>query len=172
VQRGQKVLINGAGGGIGTFAVQIAKAFGAEVTGVCSTGNVEMVRSIGADHVVDYTCEDFTRGDVRYDLMLDTIGNRSLRECRRVLTPKAVYVSISGAMAHLLGTSMLKPFVSQDIEIPVAKRNKADLEILSGLIEVGKVTPVIDRTYALNEVPAAIRYLETGHARGKIVITV
>ena len=172
IQAGQKVLILGASGGVGTFAVQIAKSFGAEVTGVCSTKNVEMVRSIGADHVVDYTCEDFTRGDVRYDLMLDTIGNRSLRECRRVLTPKAVYVSISGAMAHLLGTSMLKPFVSQDIEIPVAKRNKADLEILSGLIEVGKVTPVIDRTYPLNEVPAAIRYLETGHARGKIVITV
>ena len=172
IQAGQKVLILGASGGVGTFAVQIAKSFGAEVTGVCSTKNVEMVRSIGADHVVDYTCEDFTRGDVRYDLMLDTIGNRSLRECRRVLTPKAVYVSISGAMAHLLGTSILKPFVSQDIEIPVAKRNKADLEILSGLIEVGKVTPVIDRTYPLNEVPAAIRYLETGHARGKIVITV
>ena len=172
IQAGQKVLILGASGGVGTFAVQIAKSFGAEVTGVCSTKNVEMVRSIGADHVVDYTREDFTRGETRYDLMLDTVGNRSLRECRRVLTPKAVYVSISGAMAHLLGTSMLKPFVSQDIEIPVAKRNKADLEILSGLIEVGKVTPVIDRTYPLNEVPAAIRYLETGHARGKIVITV
>ena len=172
IHAGQKVLIVGASGGVGTFAVQIAKSFGAEVTGVCSTKNVEMVRAIGADHVVDYTREDFTRSEARYDLMLDTVGNRSLRECRRVLTPKAVYVSISGAMAHLIGTSMLKTFVSQDIEIPVAKRNKDDLEILKGLIEAGKLTPVIDRTYKLSEVRDAIGYLETGHARGKIVITV
>jgi NADPH:quinone reductase-like Zn-dependent oxidoreductase len=172
LQAGQKVLINGASGGVGTFAVQIAKSLGAEVTGVCSTKNVEMVRSIGADHVVDYTREDFTRGDVRYDLMLDTIGNRSLRACRRVLAPKAVYVFIGGRMSHLAASMLAGPFVSQDVKAVVAKRSSADLEFLSGLIEAGKVTPVIDRTYPLSEVPAAIGYLEEGHARGKIVITV
>ncbi len=157
---------------MGTFAVQIAKSFGAEVTGVCSTKNVEMVRSIGADHVVDYTREDFTRSEARYDLMLDTIGNRSLRECRRVLAPKAVYVHVGGRMARVLTLPIVSPFVSQNLVQLVAKRNKDDLEILSGLIEAGKITPVIDRTYPLSEVPEAIRYLETGHARGKIVITV
>jgi NADPH:quinone reductase-like Zn-dependent oxidoreductase len=172
IQAGQKVLILGASGGVGTFAVQIAKSFGAEVTGVCSTRNVEMVRSIGADHVVDYTREDFTRGTTRYDLMLDTIGDRSLRECRRVLAPKAVYVFIGGPMRHLAASMLAGPFVSQDVKAVVAKRSSADLEFLSGLIEAGKITPVIDRTYPLSEVPAAIRYLEEGHARGKVVITV
>ena len=172
IQAGQKVLILGASGGVGTFAVQIAKSFGAEVTGVCSTKNVEMVRSIGADHVVDYTREDFTRGGVRYDLMLDTIGNRSLHACRRVLAPKAVYVFIGGRMSHLAASMLAGPFVSQDVKAVVAKRSSADLEFLSGLIEAGRVTPVIDRTYKLSEVPEAVRYLEEGHARGKIVITV
>jgi len=172
IKAGQKVLVLGASGGVGTFAVQIAKALRAEVTGVCSTKNVEMVRKIGADHVVDYTREDFTRGDVRYDLMLDTIGNRSLRACRRVLAPKAVYVFIGGRMSHLAASMIAGPFVSQDVKAVVAKRSSADLEFLSGLIEAGKVTPVIDRTYKLSEVRNAIGYLEEGHARGKIVITV
>jgi NADPH:quinone reductase-like Zn-dependent oxidoreductase len=172
IQSGQKVLILGASGGVGTFAVQIAKSFGAEVTGVCSTKNVEMVRSIGADHVVDYTCEDFTRSEARYDLLLDTIGNRSLRECRRVLQPKAVYVHVGGRMARVLALPIVSPFVSQNLVQLIAKRSSADLEILSGLIEAGKVTPVIDRTYKLSEVPAAIGHLEEGHARGKVVITV
>jgi NADPH:quinone reductase-like Zn-dependent oxidoreductase len=172
IQAGQKVLILGASGGVGTFAVQIAKAFGAEVTGVCSTRNVERVRSIGADHVIDYTREDFTRGTTRYDLLLDTGGSRSLRECRRVLAPKAIYVFIGGRMSHLAASMLARPFVSQDVKTVVAKRSSADLEFLSGLIESGKVTPVIDRTYKLSEVPDAIRYLEEGHARGKIVITV
>ena len=172
IQAGQKVLIHGASGGVGTFAVQIAKSFGAEVTGVCSTKNVEMVKKIGADHVVDYTRDDFTRGETRYDLMLDTIGDRSLRACRRVLAQKAVYVFIGGRMSHLASTMLARPFVSQDVKAVVAKRSSADLEFLAGLIEAGKVAPVIDRTYPLSEVPAAIRYLEGGHARGKIVITV
>ena len=172
IQAGQKVLFHGASGGVGTFAVQIAKSFGAEVTGVCSTKNVEMVKKIGADHVVDYTRDDFTRGETRYDLMLDTIGDRSLRACRRVLAQKAVYVFIGGRMSHLASTMLARPFVSQDVKAVVAKRSSADLEFLAGLIEAGKVAPVIDRTYPLSEVPAAIRYLEGGHARGKIVITV
>jgi NADPH:quinone reductase-like Zn-dependent oxidoreductase len=172
IQAGQKVLVHGASGGVGTFAVQIAKSFGAEVTGVCSAKNVEMVKKLGADHVVDYTRDDFTRGETRYDLLLDTIGNRSLHACRRVLAQKAVYVSIGGRMSHLVASSLAGPFVSQDVKAVVAKRSSADLEFLSGLIESGKITPVIDRTYPLSEVPAAIRYLEEGHARGKIVITV
>ncbi len=172
IQAGQKVLVNGASGGVGTFAVQIAKAFGAEVTGVCSTKNVEMVRSLGVDHVVDYTRGDFTRSAARYDLLLDMIGNRSLYACRRVLAPKAVYVSVGGRMSHLAAESLCGPFVSQDVKVLVAKRSSADLEFLAGLIEAGKVRPVIDRTYTLSEVPEAIRYLEGGHARGKIVITI
>jgi len=139
---------------------------------VCSTRNVERVRKIGADHVVDYTREDFTRSGARYDLLLDTIGNRSLRECRRVLQPKAVYVHVGGRMARVLALPIVSPFVSQTLVQLIAKRNKDDLEILSGLIEAGKITPVIDRTYPLSEVPTAIRYLEGGHARGKVVITV
>jgi NADPH:quinone reductase-like Zn-dependent oxidoreductase len=172
IQAGQKVLVLGASGGVGTFAVQIAKSFGAEVTGVCSTKNVEMVRKIGADHVVDYTREDFTRGTTRYDLLLDTVGSRSLRECRRVLQPKAVYVHVGGRMARVLALPIVSPFVSQTLAQLIAKRNKDDLEILSGLIEAGKITPVIDRTYPLGETRDAIVYLEGGHARGKVVITV
>ncbi len=180
LQPGQKVLINGASGGVGTFAVQIAKSFGAEVTGVCSTRNVDMVRSIGADQVIDYTREDFTRSGQRYDLMLDNVGNRSLSECRRVLNPKGVYLLSFGRpdrrwlgpLVQLLGAVLLSPFVSQKLVTWVAKLSKEDLLVLKELIEAGKVTPVIDRTYPLNETPEAIRYLEEGHARGKVVITV
>ena len=179
IQPGQKVLINGASGGVGTFAVQIAKSFGAEVTGVCSTPNVDMVRSIGAEKVIDYTREDFTRGEQRYDLMLDNVGNRSLSECRRVLAPDGTYVSNGGPdgrwlgpAAHLLKTLMLSPFVSQKVATFLQRSSAEDLDYLKELLEAGKVTPVIDRTYLLSEVPEAIRYLEEGHARGKIVITV
>src|SRR5258706_723102 len=179
VQPGQKVLINGASGGVGTFAVQIAKSFGAEVTGVCSTRNVAMVRSIGADHVIDYTKEDFTEGAQRYDLILDNLGNRSLLENRRVLKPKGKYLMGRGPagrrldpLAPVLEAFLLSRFVSQDMTMFLAELNKEDLSILRDLMQAGKVTPVIDRRYRLSEVPEAIRYLEAGHARGKVVVTV
>jgi NADPH:quinone reductase-like Zn-dependent oxidoreductase len=180
IEPGQKVLINGASGGVGTFAVQIAKSFDAEVTGVCSTRNVDMVRSIGADQVVDYTREDFTRGGHRYDLVLDNVGNRSLSECRRVLNPRGVYFSSFGApenrwlgpIAQLLTMLLMSPFVSQKMVSLTVKRTNQVLLDLKELIEAGRVTPVIDRTYPLSETPEAIRYLEEGHARGKVVITV
>lgn len=180
IQPGQKVLINGAAGGVGTFAVQIAKALGAEVTGVCSTRNVDMVRSIGADHVIDYVQEDFTRGGQRYDLLLDLIGNRSMSKCRRVLKPKGTYIASFGQLEHrwlgplprLFKMLVLSPFVSQKLVILVTKPNTEDLQFLRELIEAGKVAPVIDRTYQLRETAEAIRYVEEGHARGKVVITV
>ncbi len=180
IQAGQKVLINGASGGVGTFAVQVAKSFGAEVTGVCSTRNLDMVRSIGADQVIDYTREDFTRAERRYDLMLDNVGNRSPAECRRVLKPKGVYVASFGRperlwlgpAPELLKMSVLAPFVSQKMVTWVTSRNVKDLLTLKELTEAGKVTPVIDRTYPLHEVPEAMRHLGEGHARGKVVITV
>ena len=179
IEPGQKVLINGASGGVGTFAVQIAKSFGAEVTGVCSTRNVDMVRSIGADQAIDYTREDFTRGGRRYDLMLDNVGNRWLSECRRVLAFNGTYVAVGGGdglwlgpAAHLLRTLVLSPFVSQKMVPLIAARNKENLLVLKELLAAGKITPVIDRQYKLSEVPEAIRYLEEGHARGKVVITV
>jgi NADPH:quinone reductase-like Zn-dependent oxidoreductase len=179
IEAGQKVLINGASGGIGTFAVQIAKAFGAEVTGVCSTRNVDMVRSIGADHVIDYTREDFTRGTQRYDLMLDTVGNHSLAEFRRALVPRGTLVVTGGGGGRWLGpasqvlkTIALSPLVRQRLVAVYGSPNKDDLHVLKRLIEAGKVTPVIDRTYPLCEVPEAIRYLEGRHAQGKVVITV
>ena len=180
LQPGQKVLINGAAGGVGTFAVQIAKSFGAEVTGVCSTRNVEMVRSIGADQAADYTQEDFTKSAQRYDVILDCVGNHSFSECRRVLNPRGVYVGAGGTTDNwMIGplTSALKAlvlswFVSQKQVMVLAKPIKADLAIMGKLMEAGKVTPVIDRSYSLSEVPDAIRYLEAGHARGKVVITV
>ncbi len=180
IQSGQNVLINGASGGVGTFAVQIAKSLGAEVTGVCSTRNVDMVRSIGADRVIDYTREDFG-GDARhYDLMLDAIGNRSLTECRHVLTSRGKYILVGsiddgrwlGPMKRLLTVLVLSPFVSQAMVPMLAKINREDLQILKELLEAGKVSPVIDRQYGLDELPEAIRYLEEGHARGKVVITV
>lgn len=180
IEEAQKVLINGASGGIGTFAVQLAKSLGAaEVTGVCSTRNVELVRSIGADHVVDYNRDDFTRSGERYDLLLDTVGNRSLRALRRTLTKKGTLVLLGGGGGRLLGPIpkilggiVLSRFVGQRIVTFVCKPNRDDLELLKELIEAGKVTPIIDRTYPLSEVPEAIRYLEEGHARGKIVVTV
>ena len=181
VQPGQKVLINGASGGVGTFAVQIAKSFGADVTGVCSTRNLDMVRSLGADHVVDYTKEDFAKSGQRYDVILDNVPNHSLSECRGVLTPKGKYVMIGGGgpndsrwvgpFGRVIATMMVSPFVSQEMGMMMADVSQKDLTILSDLMQAGKVTPVIDRRYKLSEVPEAIRYLEEGHARGKVVIT-
>ena len=178
IQSGQKVLINGASGGVGTFAVQIAKSFGAEVTGVCSTRNVEMVRSIGADQVIDYTQEDFTKSGQRYDLILDCFATHSLRAIRRVLNPKGRYIGAGGPVGSMLGVLagqirqlVFSRFVSQKFASFMAKLKQEDLTVMSGLMEEGKVTPVIDRRYSLSETPEAIRYLEEGHARGKVVIT-
>jgi NADPH:quinone reductase-like Zn-dependent oxidoreductase len=182
VQAGQKVLINGASGGVGTFAVQIAKSFGADVTGVCSTRNLDMVRSLGADHVIDYTKEDFTKSGQRYDVMLDNVPNHSLSECRGVLTPEGKYVMIGGGgpndnrwigpFGRLIQTMAVSPFVSQKMGMMMAELKKSDLTILGDMMQSGKMKPVIDRTYKLSELPEAIRYLEEGHARGKVVITV
>jgi len=180
IQAGVKVLINGAAGGVGTFAVPIAKSFGAEVTGVCSTRNVEMVRSIGADEVIDYTREDFTRRGRRYDLVIDCIGNHSLRECRRVMNPKGIYVGVGGATGRWMfglfvrwaAALFLSPFLTQKFVTFIARPNSEDLAAIAQLMAAGKLTPVIDRRYGLNDVPEAIRYLEAGHARGKVVITV
>jgi len=178
IQPGQKVLINGAAGGVGTFAVQIAKSFGADVTGVCSTRNVEMVRSIGADRVIDYTQQDFTKLGQRYDIIFDCVGNHSLSACRRVLNPNGICVLVGAphkvwiVLIRALKALVLSRFVSQNFVMFIARRSKEDLTILQKLMEAGKVTPVIDRRYSLNEVPEAIRYLEEGHARGKVVITV
>ena len=183
VQPGQKVLINGASGGVGTFAVQIAKVFGAEVTGVCSTRNVDLVRSIGADHVIDYTKEDFTKSEQRYDVMLDNVANRSLSKCRRTLMPKGKYIMIGGGganeqgwfgvMARPLKALILSKFVGQKMGMMLTDAKQSDLIALADLMQSGKVTPVIGRTYkSLSEVPEALRYLEQGHARGKVVITI
>jgi len=179
VQPGQKVLINGAAGGVGTFAVQIAKWFGTDVTGVCSTRNVDMVRSIGADRVIDYTQEDFTTSGQRYDIFFDCVGNHALLACRRVLNPKGIYVAVGGSsdrwmigpLASAIAMPVLSRLVSQNLVTVLARRSKEDLTILGELMAAGKVTPVIDRRYRLSEVPEAIRYLEEGHARGKVVIT-
>jgi len=180
VRPGHQVLVNGASGGVGTFAVQIAKAFGAEVTGVCSTPNAEMVASIGADRVIDYTREDFTRAGRRYDVLVDIAGNRPLPETRRVLAPKGVLVAVGGPNRGRwigpLGRSgrmaLVSPAVSQRmVFFFLAHQNKADLVVLRELLETGKVTPVIDRAYPLAQVAEALRYLEKGHARGKVAIT-
>jgi NADPH:quinone reductase-like Zn-dependent oxidoreductase len=182
IQSGQKVLINGASGGVGTFAVQIAKSFGAEVTGVCSTRNIDLVKSIGADHVIDYTKEDFTKTDQRYDFIYDLVGNHSFSERRRILDPNGICVmaGIGGAGWHddfgmrLLGELngyLRSRFVSQKFIAYIAQLNKADMSILADLMQTGKMTPVIDKTYKLNETADALRYLETGHARGKVVIS-
>jgi NADPH:quinone reductase-like Zn-dependent oxidoreductase len=174
VKPGQKVLINGASGGVGTFAVQIAKAFGAEVTGVCSTRNVDLVRSIGADHVIDYTREDFTKGDQRYDVILDQVANHPLSDCRRALTPQGIHIPNSGhaGMGYIIKALVTSLFVRRQGSTYVSLPSNADLIFLKKLIEDGKVTPVIDRTYPLGETPEAFRYLNEGHARGKVVITV
>jgi NADPH:quinone reductase-like Zn-dependent oxidoreductase len=180
VQPGQKALIIGASGGVGTFAVQIAKALGAEVTGVCSTTKVDMVRSIGADHVIDYSREDFAEGDQRYDLILDIGGNSSLARLRRALTPQGTLVIVGGETdgRWLGGTDrqiralVLSPFVGHKLGTFISSENHEDMIVLKDLIESGNVTPVIDRTYPLSEVPEAIRYLEGGHTQGKVVITV
>jgi len=177
---GQKILINGAAGGVGTFAVQIAKAFGAEVTGVCSTRNVELVRSIGADNVIDYTNEDLTKNGKRYDVIFDCIGNHSLSALRRVLDPKGTFIPIGGPVdpwmigffGGTISSLVSSLFTTQTlVAFFLAKINGEDLGVLRELIEAGKVTPVIDKRYPLGDVADAIRHLETGHARGKVVIT-
>jgi NADPH:quinone reductase-like Zn-dependent oxidoreductase len=179
IEPGHKVLIIGASGGVGTFAVQIAKkSFGAEVTGVCSTRNVEMVRSLGADHVIDYTKEDFARSGQKYDLIFQLAGTRSPSDCRRALTSKGTLVLSSGEsdgrwigpVDRIIKALVLSPFVSQKMASFTVKPNKADLQFLKQLIEAGKLTSVIDRTYSLSETPEALRYLENGHAKGKTVI--
>jgi NADPH:quinone reductase-like Zn-dependent oxidoreductase len=180
VRPGQKVLIIGASGGVGTYAVQVAKAFGAEVTGVSSTTKVDMVRSIGADHVIDYTHDDFAEGEQRYHAILDIGGNSSLSRLRGALTPKGTLVIVGGETdgRWLGGTDrqlralLLSPFVGQKLGTFVSSENHEDMIVLKELIEAGKVTPVIDRTYRLSEVPEAIRYMREGHARGKVVIIV
>jgi NADPH:quinone reductase-like Zn-dependent oxidoreductase len=184
IQSGQKVLVNGASGGVGTFAIQIAKAFGAEVTGVCSTSNLEMVRSIGAHYVIDYTKEDFTNGNTRYDLIFDNISNHSISERRAVLAPKGICVIAGGGgsgphydrmfavMGGTLKAVALSPFISQKFKAFIARTESADLATLRDLMQAGRLTPVIDRTYPLSEAQAAMRYLEEGHARGKVVIKI
>ncbi len=173
VQPGQKVLINGASGGVGTFAVQIAKALGAEVTGVCSTRNVDMVRSIGADHVIDYTQEDFTQGGQRYDLILDNVANHSLSDCRRALTPQGTLLPNSGhgGLGPVVKALVVSLFVRRQGRPIVAVPKNEHLVALKELIEAGKVTPVVDRTYRLSDTPEAFQYVEEGHSRGKVVIT-
>jgi NADPH:quinone reductase-like Zn-dependent oxidoreductase len=180
LQPGQKVLINGASGGVGTFAVQIAKALGAEVTGVCSTRNVDIARSLGADHVIDYTREDFTRSDRRYDLLLDIAGSRSWSECKRVLNPKATLVIVGapkgnralGPLGQIAKVRLASIPSSQRAVFFVAKFNMPDMVVLRDLLESGKVKPVIDRRHELNEIAEAFRYLGEGHAQGKIVVSV
>jgi NADPH:quinone reductase-like Zn-dependent oxidoreductase len=178
IRPGQSVLINGAAGGVGTFAVQIAKSFGAVVTGVCSTRNVEMVRSIGADHAVDYTQTDFTRSGQRYDVILDCIGNHALSAIRGALNPRGMYLMIGGKLdgwidplPSLLGAALRSLFIRQTLSFFLARQSQKDLVVLGELLQSGTVTPVIDRVYGLSEVPEAIRYLEEGHARGKVVIS-
>lgn len=175
IQAGQKVLIHGASGGVGSFAVQIAKAFGAEVTAVCSTKKVELMRSLGADHVIDYTKQDFSQNGQHYDLILATNGNRSIFDYKRVLTPNGVYVMTGGSMSQMSQAMLLGPLLSmvgsQKMGNLLTKPNQNDLAFVKNLLETGKITPLLDRNYRLNEVPEAMRYLEAGHAKGKVVIT-
>ncbi len=175
IQPGQKVLINGASGGIGTFAVQIAKSFASEVTGVCSARNLDLVSSIGADHVIDYTQEDFTQNGKRYDLILATAGYRSIFDYRRALGPDGRYVMTGGSMAQVFEAILLGPWISKtgskNMGNLSSKPSRDDLVFLKGLLEAGKAVPVIDRSYPLSEVPEALRYYERGHAQGKVVIT-
>ena len=181
IEAGRSVLINGASGGVGTLAVQIARSFGAEVTGVCGTRSLDLIRSIGADHTIDDIVEDFASGRHRYDIMLDTKGNRSIASCRRALASDGTYVAVGcdvvggrwfGALPHLLRPLVLSPFVSQKMASLFAKRNHEDLDVLTELVEDGDVMPVIDRMYPLSAVSSAMQYLERGQAQGKIVISV
>jgi NADPH:quinone reductase-like Zn-dependent oxidoreductase len=178
IQKGQRVLINGGSGGVGTFAVQIAKLFGAHITGVCSTANIDMVRSIGADRVIDYTRDDFTRSGERYDIILDCVGNVPLSACRRVLNPKGILVMIgapdraSGILARTTGALVWSRLGSKKMIFFIARMNKEDLTAMGEFMETGKVKPVIDRRYRLSETSEAFRYMEQGHARGKVVILV
>ncbi|HXV35337.1 MAG TPA: NAD(P)-dependent alcohol dehydrogenase [Gaiellaceae bacterium] len=180
VEAGQHVLVVGAAGGVGSFAVQVAKAFGAEVTGVSSTAKTDLVLSLGADHVIDYTQEDFTAGTARYDVVLDTGGNRSLSDIRRVLAPAGTLVIVGGegggkwlgGFDRQLRAATLSPFVSQSLRFWVSQENQEDLQALRELIEAGKVTPAVDRTFPLDKAADAIRYLREGRARGKVVVTV
>ncbi|MFF5448457.1 NAD(P)-dependent alcohol dehydrogenase [Streptomyces sp. NPDC012888] len=182
LEAGQSVLVNGASGGVGTFAVQIAKALGAEVTGVCSTRNAGLVRSLGADRVVDYTREDFTRAGRTYDLVLDLVGNRSLADLRRVLAPAGTLVlsgggtseggSVVGPMALLVRGQLVSRFTDRRVRVLTAEPGRENLAALGALLESGRVTPVVDRTFPLAEAAAAIRYLEVEHARAKVVLTV
>jgi NADPH:quinone reductase-like Zn-dependent oxidoreductase len=182
VQPGQKVLINGASGGVGTFAVQIAKNLGAEVTGVCSGRNADMVRSLGADHVIDYTKEDFTKGNERYDVILDNVGTQPLSGFRRVLKPNGILVMVGGGgpndgkwvgpMARPIKAMLMSPFTSQKMGMMLAEPNQKDLNLVAEMMDSGKVKPVIDRTYPLSQIREAMAYLEQGHARGKVIITV
>ena len=180
VRAGQRVLINGAGGGVGTYAVQIAAALGTEVTGVCSTRNAELVRSIGAAHVVDYTRQDFTGGRTRYDVILDNVSSLPLSRLRRALTPNGTLVlngggspgHVFGPVAGILRAVVANAFVSQRLRPLPARQDRAELLAVSGLIEDGKLLPVVDRTYPLAEAVEGLRTLEQGHARGKIVVTV
>lgn len=177
IQSGQKVLINGASGGVGTFAVQLAKYFGAEVTGVCSTRNLDLVRSIGADKVIDYTKEDFANTTQKYDLIIDNVANRSVTDLQRALSPNGLCVIIGfSSLSRMIQQMLLGPLASmignkKIVGLGTAKPNKKDLNFLKELLAIGKIKPVIDRSYSLSEVPEAIRYLEEGHARGKVVIT-
>lgn len=182
VQAGQKVLINGASGGVGTYAVQIAKSYGADVTGVCSGRNVELVQSLGADHVIDYTKEDFTKGDQRYDVIIDNVANHSLSEVRRVLAENGTYVMIGGGganeqgvlgvMGKALKAELYGRFIKQKMGFMMAQPTTPDLTLLAGMVESGKLKPVIDRTYKLDQIKEAIAYVEEGHARGKVIVTV
>jgi NADPH:quinone reductase-like Zn-dependent oxidoreductase len=180
LEAGQRVLINGASGGVGTYAVQIAKAMGAEVTGVCSTRNVDLVASLGADRVLDYKNVDFTTGETRYDLVIDTVGNRSLREVSRVLEPAGIHVIVGapsrdpwiGGLSKLIAAKAYAPFADHQLKLFLADLNAKDLGELAALMESGRVKSVIDRTYPLAEVPAAVAYVEEGHARGKVIVTV
>jgi NADPH:quinone reductase-like Zn-dependent oxidoreductase len=182
IQPGQKVLINGASGGVGTFAVQIAKSFGADVTGVCSTRNVDLVKSLGADRVIDYTKEDYTKSDQKYDVILDNVANHSLSENRRMLPPNGKYVMIGGGSANQQGwigslgkplkALIMKPFVSQQMGMMMAEMKQSDLKYFADQMQNGKLKSVIDRTYKLSEIQQAIAYVEEGHARGKVVLTV
>jgi NADPH:quinone reductase-like Zn-dependent oxidoreductase len=182
VHAGQKVLINGASGGVGTFALQIAKAFDTEVTAVVSTRNVEIARTLGADHVIDYTKEDFTKGAQRYDVILDNVGTQPLSGFRHALKPKGICVMIGGGgpndggligpMARPIKTMLMSPFISQKMGMMLAEIRQDDLTKMSDLMQAGKVTPVIDRTYPLSQIREAMKYLEAGHARGKVILTV